>query len=320
MEDLVIKGLEKLYHTDTDGSGKGAKEGSLYRVLIIRNRQTDQRMSFVYAEYHTVADATAALAKAQILGDKCTIASKPVEVSFPGLHVFPREDFGGQEMTKKFTFKMPSTGYSHKYHDGRLYASEVTMNAETPREASNPPKVASEGNKQRKSSASDTLENQDKRKKRKAPGTDAPPVLQHWQSKAAELHGGDEKAPTTQYRDRAAERRQQEDEAGANEKIPSFSLKGLKPRTSSSSAGASSYGKGLNMLQNAGWTAGQSLGTGNGTTAPLDQNMYRRGVGLGHEGGNLGDAVEEAQRMTRGDGSRFVEKTKESARERFKKL
>jgi hypothetical protein len=43
-------------------------------------------------------------------------------------------------------------------------------------------------------------------------------------------------------------------------------------------------------------------------------------VGLGAEGGKLGDASEEAARNTRGDFGAFVQKTKERARERFEKM
>lgn len=85
---------------------------------------------------------------------------------------------------------------------------------------------------------------------------------------------------------------------------------------------APSYGKGMAMLKKAGWKAGQALGSGegDGITAPIETSMYAAGVGLGHEGGKIGDAVEEASRSTRGGGQGFVEKTKDVARERFEKM
>jgi hypothetical protein len=43
-------------------------------------------------------------------------------------------------------------------------------------------------------------------------------------------------------------------------------------------------------------------------------------VGLGAEGGKLGDAGEEAARNTRGDFAAFVQKTKDRARERFERM
>ena len=52
-------------------------------------------------------------------------------------------------------------------------------------------------------------------------------------------------------------------------------------------------------------------------TAPIATDMYVAGVGLGAEGGKVGDAVEEASRSTRGNYSEFLEKTREKARGRF---
>ena len=136
--------------------------------------------------------------------------------------------------------------------------------------------------------------------------------------------------------DRAALRREQEAKAdGARASKINISLGGgggqqQKQHVNASAAsGASgdekaapSYGKGMAMLQKAGWKAGQALGSGegDGITAPIETSMYAAGVGLGHEGGRIGDAVEEASRSTRGGGQGFVEKTKDVARERFEKM
>jgi RNA recognition motif-containing protein len=76
--------------------------------------------------------------------------------------------------------------------------------------------------------------------------------------------------------------------------------------------------KGAGMLAKMGWTAGAGLGAeGAGRTETIATEVYAPGVGLGAEGGKLGDASEEAARKTRGDFAGFVEKTKERARERF---
>ena len=440
-EELFAKGLEKLYLDSAaadEDSHVGASEGSLRRVLIIRDRQTDKSMHFGFAEYHNVNEATAALAKAEALGDKCTISSKVIAVSFPHLTVFPRADFGGQERSEKFTVQMPSTGQMHKYHDDRYYASELMVNEQAPYRDNSPAKDSSEPAEPAASGAVDKPS-----KKRKAPGTVAPAFLQHWQNKAAELRIEDEKvqaekekeraakaaqapvsganavpapvqsdqqtfavdssklrccylcacqfqtteglqrhlkgsakhaeniaseeackkghdrlkkagvspdstikllipvsvpAPASSdpadmsYRDRAAERRKQEVQSGGskdNSSVPSFSLKGRSTSTPKRSPptsdterepAAPSYGKGMGMLQKAGWSAGRSLGSGGGVTAPLEQSLYASGVGLGHESGKLGDAVEEAQRMTKSDRGGFLEKTKEVARQRFERL
>ena len=132
----------------------------------------------------------------------------------------------------------------------------------------------------------------------------------------------------SQYRDRAAERRKEDKIAGkSHEKITGFSLKGANPKTKIAGGAAASavdsgtskptVGKGKNLLQKAGWSEGDSLGAGNGITAPIDQSLYAAGVGLGHESSKKGDAVEEASRMTRNDPNSFSEKTKELARKRY---
>ncbi|TKA73469.1 hypothetical protein B0A55_05957 [Friedmanniomyces simplex] len=131
------------------------------------------------------------------------------------------------------------------------------------------------------------------------------------------------------YRDRAAERRRVETQTGTKEPI-SLSLKSKvnsrKPSPSATDTATPAYGKGLNLLQKAGWTAGQGLGKksgdgeGEGITAPIEQSLYASGVGLGHEGSWLGDAVTEAQRMTQGGRGGFAEKTRKVARERFGRM
>ena len=130
---------------------------------------------------------------------------------------------------------------------------------------------------------------------------------------------------TPEYRDRAKERRQ----AFNTSKKISLPMKKQASDPSSTSAGStnatstepvpvSSKSKGAALLGKMGWTSGQGLGAqGEGMTAPIATDMYVAGVGLGAEGGKVGDAVEEAGRSTRGSYSEFLEKTREKARGRF---
>lgn len=70
-----------------------------------------------------------------------------------------------------------------------------------------------------------------------------------------------------------------------------------------------------------GWSAGTALGAqGTGVTAPIPTEVYAQGVGLGAEGSKLGDAVEEAGRNTRNRYDEFLEKTKQTARERYGRM
>jgi hypothetical protein len=141
-----------------------------------------------------------------------------------------------------------------------------------------------------------------------------------------------QEATQTQYRDRAAERRQEEAKAGGVSKV-GFSLKGKGSKSASgTSTGRNSdsetekgpaqptYGKGMGMLKKAGWSAGQGLGAEGteGIAAPIETNVYAAGVGLGHEGSKRGDAAEEAARATSGNG--FLEMTRETARKRYEAM
>ena len=119
-----------------------------------------------------------------------------------------------------------------------------------------------------------------------------------------------------QPRDRAAERRQAEPKIG-------FSLSAAqksRPGSSGSEGGKPTANKGLGMMKGMGYLEGQGLGDGSGRAAPIEQSMFVPGVGLGHEGGVRGDAVEEAARRTKGESGAegrggFLEGTRENARE-----
>ena len=59
--------------------------------------------------------------------------------------------------------------------------------------------------------------------------------------------------------------------------------------------------KGASLLGKMGYTAGQGLGaSGDGMKEALKQDVYVAGVGLGAQGGRVGDAMEEAEKNTKG--------------------
>lgn len=440
-ESLLSKGLEKLYRSGEardSGEGKtisapkpsvpgfaippymaaptppeGATPGSLMRIFLIRDRWTDESLQYGFAEYHDLSDTKAALAKAEDLGEQCTVSSKRITLGFPHLGIFPQAQPGSQ-----YAFQMRN-GASHTYHDNRFYASIMVVNAESPNKPQ-PGDVAPvrKGKKRPNDSGSgtDTLVSRGAEKAKKPKTALNPSIAQQWQYSQAQLRGVDPKSrdkfaddPATtsndeghegvspaqqtfvfhgekdgkmrkccllcgtelpaniepevhiksspkhaanlssadkcqqgierlkkwgiteadtvklkpaprpqpqQYRDRAQERRQEEIKAVKHEKI-SLSL---KPKTKEPPAPAV-YGKGLSILQKSGWREGQGLGAGGtGISAPIEQNLYATGVGLGHEGSKKGDAGEEAARLTRGDRSKFLDKTREGAKERYRKM
>ena len=124
---------------------------------------------------------------------------------------------------------------------------------------------------------------------------------------------------SSDYRDRAKERRAA---FGAGKKI-SLPLKKsatqLEEETKDEPAPVPS--KGASLLGKMGWSAGEGLGAqGTGMTAPIATDMYVQGVGLGAQGGRIGDASEEAERNTKGSYGDFLERTKDKAKERFERM
>lgn len=119
----------------------------------------------------------------------------------------------------------------------------------------------------------------------------------------------------SEYRDRARERRKAfgRAKAGGRQKpAPTQEEEELPVQNNS---------KGASLLSKMGWSAGSGLGAqGTGVTAPIATEVYAQGVGLGAQGSKLGNAVEEAGRNTRGRYDEFLQKTKETARQRYDRM
>ena len=123
----------------------------------------------------------------------------------------------------------------------------------------------------------------------------------------------------SEYRDRAKERRAA---FGASKKT-SLPLKKQpsKPDIDANDTANPVASKGASLLGKMGWSAGEGLGAkGTGRTEAIATDMYAQGVGLGAQGGKIGDAASEADRNTKGDYSAFLEQTKAKAKERFEKM
>ncbi|KAK1990978.1 hypothetical protein LX36DRAFT_591450, partial [Colletotrichum falcatum] len=136
----------------------------------------------------------------------------------------------------------------------------------------------------------------------------------------------------SQYRDRAKERREVFNQP-AKPKVPpqggkpaasgATAAKKTTPAATTTAAAASRppQSKGAGMLAKMGWSAGQGLGAkGDGRTEVIATHAYQEGVGLGAEGGNLGDAAELAQRKTTNSYAEYVNTVQDRARERYNKL
>ncbi|KAK5072150.1 hypothetical protein LTS08_000754 [Lithohypha guttulata] len=129
----------------------------------------------------------------------------------------------------------------------------------------------------------------------------------------------DQESQKSEYRDRARERRKIHGVVNKKGEIVGGKNASAKERTPSPPPTAPS--KGANLLAKMGYTAGAGLGaTGEGMTAPIAQNVYAAGIGLGAQGGKLGDAVEQAERNTKGDYADWVEQGRDKMRERYKNM
>ncbi|QSZ32153.1 hypothetical protein DSL72_001724 [Monilinia vaccinii-corymbosi] len=129
------------------------------------------------------------------------------------------------------------------------------------------------------------------------------------------------------YRDRAKERRQafnqpkQPASQHNKSKAPSSIAGPSSQKEEENDAAVPAQSKGAALLGKMGWNAGEGLGAqGTGRTEAIATELYTQGVGLGAEGGKLGDAMKEAERQTKGDYKAFVGRTKEKAKERYETL
>ncbi|KAI5464021.1 hypothetical protein BGZ63DRAFT_351405 [Mariannaea sp. PMI_226] len=126
----------------------------------------------------------------------------------------------------------------------------------------------------------------------------------------------------SQYRDRAKERREafnqptkpapgQQSNKAKQPPKPAAPEKPAKPAQS----------KGAGMLAKMGWSVGSGLGVNNdGRTEVVATNAYQEGVGLGADGGNLGDAAQLAERKTKNNYTDYLNTVQDKARERYNQM
>lgn len=126
-------------------------------------------------------------------------------------------------------------------------------------------------------------------------------------------------AATSEYRDRAKERRKIY--GVVNKKGEQVGSNPTDTKERSPSPPPVQTSKGASLLSKMGYTTGSGLGaSGTGMTAPISQDVYVAGVGLGAEGGKIGDAVEQAEKNTKSDYGDFVRDSREKARERYRNM
>ncbi|KAL4918600.1 hypothetical protein BDW62DRAFT_63784 [Aspergillus aurantiobrunneus] len=412
-EELLAKGVAKLYRPNSEGtsgnqkkgakvasttgdSNLGARDGSIRRVLLVRDRRSNESWRYGFAEFATIQDAQAAVLRLHSF-EKFTISSRPVMVSYIHAGVFVPV-MNPTASTERFTFSpLNNPALKLMYWDEDAYVTELTVSTDT--EAQQAPK----NDKQVAPSETKAKDAAEKAKKRKADAASSasgakkmamPSHLQFWSNRHAELHGikkkdaddkgpGDQSPPdsaaapprqsyadssrnccylcmrqfksmaevnrherlsrlhrgnlqkeelvtkatnklvkhgiippTPEYRDRARERRQ----AFGRSKTTSVNKPAPPPKREPWPP-AETTSKGASLLSKMGWSAGTGLGAqGTGMTAPITTEVYAQGVGLGAQGGKLGEASEEASRNTRNRYDEFLEKTRQTARDRYEQI
>ncbi|KAL4805603.1 rna-binding protein [Aspergillus unguis] len=410
-EELLAKGVAKLYRPNSEGaagnqkkgkvasttgdSNLGAREGSIRRILLVRDRRSNESWRYGFAEFATIQDAQAAVSRLHSF-EKFTISSRPVMVSYIHAGVFVPV-MNPSASTERFTFSpLNNPALKLMYWDEDAYVTELTVSTEPE------PQQVPKGDKTGSQSEAKAKE-AEKAKKRKADVASSasgakkmamPSHLQFWSNRHAELHGIKKKEPTEEkpfgdrdssealapppqqsyadsnrnccylcmrqfkttaevnrherlsqlhrgnlkneelvtkatnklikhgiipqppeYRDRARERRK----AFGRSKNPSTKPTPQPEREPSPPPETTS--KGASLLSKMGWSAGTGLGAqGTGMTAPIATEVYAQGVGLGAQGGKLGDASEEAARKTRNSYGEFVEQAKQKARDRYDQM
>jgi hypothetical protein len=204
-EDLFAKGAAKLYRPNsssndnasnnpkkgakvastTGDSNLGAREGSIRRVLLVRDRKTNESWHYGFVEFANVMDAQAAIQRLNSFV-KFTISSKPVMVSYIHAGVFVPV-MNPNSHTERFTFS-PLNNPSAKlmYWDDEGYVTELVVSSGDDGTQIDQQDCQARGSKE-----------SEKSKKRKAETTASaaakktamPAQLQFWSNRHAELHG-----------------------------------------------------------------------------------------------------------------------------------
>ncbi|KAI5292665.1 hypothetical protein KEM52_006163 [Ascosphaera acerosa] len=216
-EDHFAKGVAKLYKpansavsqsggkagakvsSTTGNSNLGAREGSVRRVLLVRDKRSDESWGYGFAEFATVNDAQAALARYNSFS-VFTIASKPVLASYIHAGVFVPVLDATVDGSEQHTFSpLGNPSMKLAYWDHDAYVAELAVSEGEP--DTRPAAAGANSDKAKSKSAAD--------KPRKRKTADAVPTLapkkialsshlQFWSDRHAELHGIPKHAASTQ--------------------------------------------------------------------------------------------------------------------------
>ncbi|KHJ34925.1 putative rna-binding protein [Erysiphe necator] len=212
-EELLAKGVRKLMKikpeissnntftvkknkisSTTDDASLGAREGSMRRVLLVRDRKTNDSWRYGFAEFSSVEDAQAAMIKYKSL-DKFTISSKPVLAAYIHAGVFVPIIQSIKDEDFNFTFT-PLSNPSIKlmYWDEAAYVNELITSIDEDRSTSIVKEIENVGNAAIVSNGGlapggKIGEPRPKKRKVEKETKVVAPHLQFWTNRHAELHG-----------------------------------------------------------------------------------------------------------------------------------
>ena len=213
-EELFAKGVAKLFKpggsastpsqpankksakvaSTTGDSNLGAREGTLRRILLVRDRKSNESWRYGFAEFATIDDAQAALVRYSSF-ERFTIASKQVLVTYIHAGVFVPV-LNPTASTLRFTFSpLNNPAMKLAYWDEDAFVTELVVSAAdvpSPVKSVKIPSADKEGLV--------SIKEAEKSKNRKAESAAAPTVkksapthLQFWSNRHAELHGLDQR-------------------------------------------------------------------------------------------------------------------------------
>ncbi|OAL71657.1 RNA-binding protein [Trichophyton violaceum] len=207
----------------TGDSNLGARDGSIRRVLLVRDRRTNESWGYGFAEFATVEDAQCALTRYTSL-DTFTISSKPVLASYihagvfvPVLNLNPDVHSSATSTNselERFTFSpLGNLAAKLAYWDEEAYASELKLaTAAATSELSGKAGGTASTSGQKTSTARAAHPGRDGEKERKRKKVEATAGgvagsatkkiamashLQFWSNRHAELHGIDRRSAET---------------------------------------------------------------------------------------------------------------------------
>lgn len=281
------------------------------------------------------------------------ILSHPVKINYAGGHIFRPRD--ATDIAENPVFTAPhNPAQKLSYHIRDVLLEERVISAEPPLASRSCRSSSGMDKSDVMSLVSEGKEKDPKSRKRKTGASEiaarkmkALPIAR-WARSQAELHGEDAKKEETSeasqppsylsYLDfstltctlckrqlkstEALERHEKASKLHKNNLIAKGQESSAAAKTSAAPAISAEEqpenSSRADIMAKHGWTEGSALGAeGTGILAAVHAEKYAEGVGLGMEGGELGDAAEEAEKNTKFS---FPMKAKEALRKPFNEL